>query len=67
MKYQLRQLLDPPTNHPAFRFPDRFSQRVYELMHIYNCDHSDAESIAEVEYCELGHIPKPSTDEIPHH
>jgi hypothetical protein len=67
MKIALLDLLNPPSIHPAVRFPDRFSQRVYELMHIYNCDHSDGESIAVVEYCELGYIPKPSTYEIPHH
>jgi hypothetical protein len=53
--------------HPAVLFPKRYEQRVYELMHIYNCDHSDAEGIAVVEYLELGHIPKPHTDEIPHY
>jgi hypothetical protein len=56
-----------PHRHPALLFPKRYSQRIYELMHIYNCDHSDAEGIAIVEYCELGHIPKPQTDEIPYH
>lgn len=63
----LAALAQNPRRHPAVLFPERYRQRVYELMHLYNCDHSDAEGIAEVEYCELGHIPKPSTDEIPHH
>ena len=47
-------------NHPAVRFPKEYSQRVYEVMDRYCCDHSDAEGIVEVEYAELGHIPKPS-------
>lgn len=57
----------PDLNHPALRQPERYRQRVYELMCKYNCYHFEAEEIAEVEYRELGHIPKPSTDEIPHH
>jgi hypothetical protein len=55
------------TKHPAVLFPKRYDQRIYELMHIYTCDHSDAEGIAIVEYCELGHIPAPTSHEIPHH
>jgi hypothetical protein len=47
-------------NHPAFRYPKEYSQRVYEVMDRYCCDHSDAEGIVEVEYAELGYIPKPS-------
>ena len=56
-----------PHRHPAALYPARYRQRIYELMAFYNCYHSDAEGIAEVEYCELGHIPTPTSHEIPHH
>lgn len=52
---------------PAFVYPDRFRQRIYELMHKYSCTKTEARELAEVEYRELGHIPKPQTDEIPYH
>jgi hypothetical protein len=57
----------PDPNHPAARSPHRYRQRIYELMHKYHCYEFEAAEIAEVEYRELGHIPKPQTDEIPHY
>jgi hypothetical protein len=62
----LKYIAQNPRQHPCFLYPAQYEQRVAELMQAYNCDHSDAEGIVDVEYCELGHIPKPNTHEIPH-
>lgn len=38
-----------PCDHPSVLDPQRYEQRVAELMQLHNCDHSDAEGIADAE------------------